>query len=352
MTRVLFLAHNRRGLGHLMRGLNIARAVRALVPRAELRFFARSSSALALCGDEFACTVDTLDEWRAGWARALRIFDPDVAVYDTLLPTEVPPRAAVTVYVMRRCKPERQAAIFASLFLHTVDRIIIPHTPEEFGYTLPAHLVARSRFVGPIVRPLDQDAQERLRARYGLDGAPPPVVSTAGGGGFAEDAASFFALVVAAHTRLLALQPQARHIVVRGPNYQGALPALPGMTVVEHEPELGNLFALAGLVIAQGGYNTVQELRLAQAPAVFLPGDRGYDDQEERVRALEAVGAAAVFTSRDPAEVAPQIAALAADPARLAAMRAAYGQPLATGNAAAAAAIAALAAPHLALARW
>jgi predicted glycosyltransferase len=339
MTRVLFLAHNRRGLGHLMRGLNIARAVRELCPGAEVRFFARSASAETMCGDEFPCSVDTSDEWQAGWARAVRIFAPDVAVFDTLLPAEAPETARATVYVMRRCKPDRQAQIFASPFMDKVDRIIIPHTPEEFGHELPRRLSARSRFVGPIVRPLDPATQARLRARYELAEDEAPVLSTAGGGGFADDAESFFAIVAATHARLLERRPDVRHIVVRGPHFGGTLPSLPGLTVVDHEPELGNLFALAGLVIAEGGYNTVQELRLARAAAVFLPGERSYDDQEERVRALEAQGAAAVFTSRDPELLAPRIAELAASPERLRAMRAAHGASLVTGNRAAAAAI-------------
>lgn len=339
MTRVLFLAHNRRGLGHLMRGLNIASAVRELSPGADLRFFARSASAETLCGDAFPCTVDTSDGWQDSWNRLVRVFAPDVAVFDTLLPAEAPETAGATVYVMRRCKPERQAQIFASPFMNRVDRIIIPHTPEEFGYELPRALSARSRFVGPIVRPLDPAIQAGLRARYELAEGEAPLLSTAGGGGFADDAASFFAIVAATHARLLERRPDARHIVVRGPHYSGALPSLPGMTVVDHEPELGNLFAIAGLVIAEGGYNTVQELRLARAAAVFLPGERSYDDQEERVRALEAQGAAAVFSSRDPELLAPAIAAIAASPERLRAMRAAHGVALLTGNRAAAAAI-------------
>jgi predicted glycosyltransferase len=339
MSRLLFCAHNRRGLGHLMRGLNIARAIAALAPRADQRFFTRSASAEMLCRPQFGCVVDTNDDWYAGWSKMLRSFAPDVTIYDTLLPAETPPAVGRSVYVMRSCKEERQALIFASPFLATVDRVIIPHTPEEFGHQLPAALRSRARFVGPIVRPLDTATQAALRARYGLAAGQAPLVSTAGGAGFGDDAATFFAMVVEAHRCLVARGVPTRHIVVRGPHYHGELPDLPGMTVVDHEPELGNLLAIAGLVIAQGGYNTVNELRLARTPAVFLPGERSYDDQAARVRALEARGAAAVFTDRSLASVAPRIAAIAADPARLAAMRLAYGPALESGNRGAAAAI-------------
>ena len=339
MHRLLFCAHNRRGLGHLMRGLNIARAISELSPRADQRFFARSRSAEQLCRPQFECVVDTSDNWYAGWSTMLRGFAPKVTIYDTLLPAEMPPPIGRSVYVMRRCKDDRQATILASAFLAGVDRIIVPHTPEEFGYELPAALRSRSRFVGPIVRPLDPAAQLCLRARYGLSADEAPLVSTAGGAGFGDDATTFFAVVAEAHRQLLARGTAQRHIVVRGPHYAGDLPELPGMTVVDHEPELGNLLAIASLVIAQGGYNTVNELRLARTPAIFLPGERSYDDQAARARALEACGAAAVFSDRTPATVAPEIAAIANDPARLAAMRRAYGPALESGNRAAAAAI-------------
>jgi len=339
VNRLLFCAHNRRGLGHLMRGLNIARAIRELAPRAEQRFFTRSASAELLCRPQFDCVVDTSDNWRAGWANTIRAFAPDVAIYDTLLPDEMPPSTRRSVYVMRRCKAERQAMIFASPFLATVDRVIIPHTSEEFGDDLPPALGSRSRFVGPIVRPLDAAIQARLRARYNLATDELLLVSTAGGAGFGADATDFFSVVVETHHQLLAQGRQPRHIVIRGPHYAGELPTLPGMIVVDHEPELGNLIAIAALVIAEGGYNTVNEVRLARAPAVFLPGERSYDDQEARVRDLEKRGAALVFADRDRAIAAPQMRQLLDDPARLAAMRWGYGPPLESGNRAAATAI-------------
>jgi UDP-N-acetylglucosamine:LPS N-acetylglucosamine transferase len=95
-------------------------------------------------------------------------------------------------------------------------------------------------------------------------------------------------------------------------------------------------------VIAEGGYNTVNELRVAQAPAIFLPGERSYDDQAERVRGLQRRGLAAVFEQRGRAAAA--IAALAANDAWLGAARARYaGDQITLGNRAAAEHILALA---------
>lgn len=344
--RLAFQAHNRRGLGHLMRGLNIASAVRELAPESAIMFYTRNPSAAELCGSAFQYVVEDNPEQLAHWPAAVRDFAPHVIVYDTLLPapTDASEAAARSVYVMRKCKPERQQQIFAGLGRQPTDCILIPHTPDEFGYALPSALASRSHFVGPIVRPTSQAGQTALRTRYQLDADDFLLVSTPGGGGFADDAASFFAVAQAAHQQIRQARPNLRHLVVTGPHYQGQLPAQPGMTVVGYEPAMADLLAIASLVIAEGGYNTVHELRAAQVPAIFLPGERSYDDQAERVRALEQRGLAVVCTDRTPEHAARTIAAIAGSDALLEGMRASYRHDrLQTGNRAAAEHIVALA---------
>jgi len=345
--RMMFQSHNRRGLGHLMRGLNIARSIRQLVPASHILFYTRNTSGEALCGRDFECFVETDAEGFVHWADLARLYRPDAIVYDTLLPKGPGGHPAGldarAIYVMRKCKPERQHEIFASRFLEQVDLVLIPHTPDEFGYPLPASIVHKSQFVGPIARPLNARTQAALRAKYALDPADFLLVSTPGGGGFAGDAATFFATVLDVHQRVAGRVPRLRHLVVQGPHSEQPFEQQPGMTLIGYEPELVNLFALANLVIAEGGYNTVNELRLAGAPAVFLPGARTYDDQEERVRALERQGMARVFAERDAPWVAEQIAEICASEPLLSAMRQrSVAARTETGNAAAAAHIVAL----------
>ncbi len=117
----------------------------------------------------------------------------------------------------------------------------------------------------------------------------------------------------AVHRRIAGALPRLRHIVVKGPNYGKPLEALPGMSVVDTEPQLVDLLAASDLVIAEGGYNTVNEIRVTRTPAIFLPSSRGKDDQEERVRELERRGLGRVFA--EPADahgVAEAILALVA----------------------------------------
>jgi predicted glycosyltransferase len=340
--RILFRCPGKRGLGHLVRGLNIAREIRALDPHADVRFYTRGAAAPALVGGEFRCVVEPGGDGLAAWDRLVADHRPDVVVDDTLLRDEggALPDGVRRAYVMRKSRDERHAAIVASGLLARVDVVIVPHTEAEFGHALPAALRARSVFTGPIIRRPTTAGAERVRARYGAAGDAFLLVSTAGGGGFADTAAQLFATAAAAHRRLAGRLDGFRHVVVRGPNFTGAIDALPGMTVVDFEAEMVDLLATADLVLAEGGYNTVNELRLARTPAVFVPGERAYDDQAERVAALAARGSAAIVDGASPARAGEEIAAVACAPARLRRMRVcARRERLETGNRAAAAAI-------------
>lgn len=324
--RVLFQSRNRRGLGHLMRGLNLAREVLDLAPDAQVTMHTRNESAPAFCPAEIDCVVEDAAMPTTVWSDVLERLAPDVVVYDTMLPTgaESLPASARVCYVMRRCRPERQAEVFASAFLQDrVDAVVVPHTAAEFGYAIPAELRQRARFAGLIARRPDPVVQARLRATYDLADASFVLVSTGGAGGFAHSAQPFFAAVAAVQQRL-AEHVGLRHVVVLGPHFRGAVPDLSGAVVVDSEPALVDLFALADLVVAEGGYNSVSELRLVKTPAVFLPGERALDDQEERVRALAKLGLAVVLPGASPAAVAGEVAALVESPDRLSDMRACY----------------------------
>ncbi len=336
MTRVLFSVPGKRGLGHVMRGLNLARATREIDPSVRCLFASRGQAALEVIGDEFEVTVVPGD--RDPVEAAASDFAPDVVVYDTALPVGVPAAVTAPVYVMRRSLPERQAEVFASPVLARMRLIVIPHTATEFGYEVPRELRTRCVFVGPISRLPTTSGAAAMRARYAA-GRPFLLTSTVGGGGFADQAEEFFSTIAAVHAGLPA---GIAHVVVIGPNYTGPVPDVPGATLVRFEPALVDLLAASDLVIAEGGYNTVTEVRLAKTAAVFLPSRRNWDDQAERVLALQHKGLARVLLDDDPDRTAAVLQAVS-DTAWQAGVRTAYaGDVVATGNRAAAAAILAL----------
>jgi predicted glycosyltransferase len=339
--RLLFQSRNRRGLGHLMRGLNLARAIRRQDPAIDIVFYARHHSADALCGPEFRAIVERDSDGMGHWPEVVHAVAPDLVVYDTMLPADPAEvqaaPAARRVFVMRKVRDDKQADALSHPFLEQVDLVLVPHTRDEFGHSLSPALDAKTAFVGPIVRLPDATRQERVRSTYHLAPGDFVLTSTVGGGGFADQAEAFFATVYAIHRAVEQRLPRLRHIVVQGPNFGGALAPLPGMTVVEYEPDLIDLLAISDLVVAEGGYNTVNEIRVARTPAVFLPSIRNLDDQEERVRALERAGLAAVCVGLEPDAIAARVAEVCTAPAWLAGVRRRYtADRVDTGNQAAA----------------
>lgn len=302
--RFLFQAHNRRGLGHLMRAMNIATELKVLEPEAEILIYSKSPTASTLCKGRFQTFIESDEAGMSQWPEAATAFRPDVIIYDTVLPkdTDMPPvfPSARQVYIMRKSKPARQEAIFQHALLDHVSQIIIPHTPEEFSYRLPPDLEQKCTFVGPIVRRPTPETESALRKKYQVGSDDFLLTSTVGGGGFQERADHFFDVVFSAHEQLVPKLPNLRHLVIEGPNYQRRLTPRDGMTILKSEPEMVSLLSISDLVIAEGGYNTVSEIRLVKTPAVFLPSIRNYDDQEERVRLLEEKGLAYVFTGDAP----------------------------------------------------
>ena len=341
-ARYLFQVRNRRGLGHLMRGLNIARELRALDAQAEILFYLRVPPPPGFWPPGIGQAVETDPQSMRDWPAVLAAFAPDVVVYDTMLPRDASaePRApsARLAYVMRKCREERQREVFEHPMLAQMDRVLVPHTAEEFGYALPEAIAPRTAFVGPIVRGPEAAVQQRLRARYGLGAHDFVLTSTTGGGGFEAQADAFFATVAEAHQHLHAAIPALRHLVVRGPNYAKPLAGAPGMTVIDVEPDLIDLLAVSDAAIVEGGYNTVHELRMTATPAVFLPGERGNDDQLERAQAMAAQGFGFVEPGAAAGErVAARILELYRQPAVREAIRARHAaRPLHTGNRAAA----------------
>lgn len=330
--RLLFQIRNRRGLGHMMRGLNIATALRGIDPQVRIDFHLRTPPGTGFWPADLGLTVDDPQDPnhpQRGWRATVERVDPDVIVFDTLLPEpdEVGSDRAALAFVMRECLPEEQRALHAHALIERIGCFLVPHEAGDYG-PVPEALSARTFCVGTIRRSTSAAAQQALRQRLALGDDAFVLTSTVGGGGFTAQAERFFEIVREAHQRLApvfaAFDRPVAHLLIQGPNYAGTVPALPGLRVIASEPELVSLLALSDLVIAEGGYNTVNEILDTRTPALFLPSARGKDDQHARVRLLAEAGRAEVLdaTREDAGErLAASVHALLADPRRLADMR-------------------------------
>lgn len=345
--RFLFRIPNRRGLGHLMRGINISRELLRLRPGARILFYVRTPPSPELWDARFEFRVEGESEGYGDWPAATCSFAADVVVYDTTLPDEWEHEygQAGRAYILRKWREERQAEVFGHPLLRRMDAVIVPHAAEECAWSPPGWLTQRMSYVGPIVRLPDAAAQERLRMKYALRPGDFLLTSTCGGGGFEAQAGRFFRTVWQVHAALAGEVRHLRHVVVKGPHYGKPLEPPPGVVLVDTEPDMINLLAISDLVLAEGGYNTVNEIRASGTPAVFLPSARGKDDQEARVLELERRGLARVYRESEHGQAAAGVLELCVGAGRLAAMRRRYlSERLEVGNGRAAERIADLAA--------
>jgi predicted glycosyltransferase len=320
--RVLFHSPSRRGLGHVMRGANLARAITQTDATAAVLLHVANGAAGAMCGDDVPWIAS--DPARAGaWPGLVAGFCPSLVVFDTILPERWADDTTARAFVWRHSVPARHHETLADARLAAMRVILVPHTREEFGYELPKSLSARAVFTGPIVRKTDAAGQARVRERCGLENGDMILTSTVGGGGFDASASWLLDIVLAAHDELAARLKRLRHILVRGPlSVRASQPEVrAGLTVIDADPDLVHLMAISTLVVAEAGYNTVQEIQQVQVPALLVPGERRYDDQLGRAAALEANGVVRVIGRESKRAAVEALVALATDPVALAGMR-------------------------------
>lgn len=307
-TRVAFHAINGVGLGHVVRVSSLAVEIRAILPDAELLVItnAGDTSLLESRGLDFVAFPPRVTEPHADPGRAtralpdaleeaailaaLRAFGADLVVFDTHAPMkvvrELPSLGARAVLVLRELRPEAMRSLISSDALRWFDRVIVPHEPDEVDASELAR-VAPTVVVGPIAREIP-----------GGRSAPRPntVVAMAGGGGQPLDARRYARAVVDAHILARARIADLTTTLVVGP-YGHTPPhaeSVDGLTVKKAHPDPTLLMRDAALVISQAGYNAIAELRALEKPAVLVPGYRKAEDQRERAKRLESVGAAVI----------------------------------------------------------
>jgi UDP-N-acetylglucosamine--N-acetylmuramyl-(pentapeptide) pyrophosphoryl-undecaprenol N-acetylglucosamine transferase len=311
---IVFQPPNHIGLGHISRLLAIALAVRELDPRVRLPFVVGGHAhglleahevfhlALPLVRDGQVLTSAT------GWENAelhriardlaaamMHTLAPDLVVFDCF-PNEVVldvVRARRLPVVICLRKSRQMAPFFEAIRHHgaLVRAILIPHPPGECE--IPADLLPKTHFTGPITRPFSLDADAPSRQRGNADERPSrrQVIVTGGGGGY-PGTVEFYNLALDACARVRETVP-ARALdilLVAGPLFTHwtdlQLPA--DVRVIPFDPHLSARLGQADTVICQGGYNTMAELVALGVPAICVPAERGSDDQFERARTLAA----------------------------------------------------------------
>lgn len=320
---ILFQPPNHRGLGHISRLLAIALATRDACANVRTPFLidghahglveAYGLPHVSLVPGHDLYDTPVWSAWpmseRQGLAMdvalaLIRHAKPDLLVFDCF-----PNPAVVHAGMERRLpivlclrKSRQMAAYFDMLrpFWPVVELVLVAHAEGECE--VPAALRSRTVFTGPIVRP----------APPGPPVEPPVplgdklVVITGGGGGIPETV-HFYNLAIDAFARAREREPALSAYLVAGPLFTGwsRLKMTKDLRVVPFDPHLSQTLARAGLIVCQGGYNTVSEILPLGVPVVCMPAGTLADDQFERAEiAARRTPNFHAYTGDDPAALA------------------------------------------------
>jgi predicted glycosyltransferase len=324
---ILFHPPNGYGLGHINRLVAIALAVRKRRPDAALPFVLRDGNHSLLETASLPYVYlphgpqllegQGYSAWGASVvfeaSRALiQGLGPELILFDTRPCIPLMDAAAKMNVPMALCarKTKDDQAYFDGMLSHETifDLLIIPHEPGEVD--VPARLLPRTRFVGNVVRPTGAAAEHKVLSR------PKRLVITGGGGGYPKTA-DFYNLAIESYAKCRRKDPQLACTLITGPLFREweALQVVEGVRVIPFEPRLQQLMASAALVICQGGYNTVAEIKQLDVPCICVPAVRALDDQFARAR--EAAKSAAhfrVYEGNDPSVLADLVESCLASP--------------------------------------
>ncbi|MYU12639.1 hypothetical protein GTZ78_18530 [Streptomyces sp. SID8361] len=148
------------------------------------------------------------------------------------------------------------------------------------------------------------------------------ILVTSGGGGH-EDAEPFLNSAISGIVRMCVERAtQATIRVVTGPYFRGSIAVEPNpyvsLRVTSYVDPHHSLYADTDVIVSQGGYNTVQELKLAGVPAIAVAGERMLDDQYARITEL-TVWEHVRACGPTPEEISKQLSELLHTPAGTAA---------------------------------
>jgi UDP-N-acetylglucosamine--N-acetylmuramyl-(pentapeptide) pyrophosphoryl-undecaprenol N-acetylglucosamine transferase len=301
---IVFQAINSVGLGHISRLTAIASALREASPTTKVALVADGGDHGILAGSNVPllaappypqddAPVSAWEPWSVGerqWL-ATRIAEslldhlqPRLVVFDTFpniaFWTAAADRRIPYAVVLRKMKGDTTFTTTRSLLRHAVS-ILLPHDRGEL--VVPADLAPKTVFVGSIVRAPRFDPSRP-------EASPIDVLITGGGGGF-RGTTEFYQAAIAAFARWRSRQPRLTGLLVMGPLFGDAtaLVPTPGLVVVHAIADLSRLFADAGVVVCQAGYNTMAELAAIGVRTICVPAPRVLDDQRSRAEALAAV---------------------------------------------------------------
>ena len=325
--KLLFYAINGKGLGHLSRSMAIADSITLNDPGVKI-LFVTGTSKMEIIGniaypviripsrskafnfDIFNGALGKIE--REVLIKTTEIFRPDAVFYDFLMDEQVfkfcAERDIRNMLILRKQKMGCVRDIAKKSALEFVDTLVFPHEYHEWPDASRMFSEKKSIYTGGIIRPISKKEVDQAVAQF-FGRKIKYIVLTIGGGG-AREAQEWFLKSLNALSIIIKKYPDIHILAVPGPLFtrsDSKLPTNERILIQKWVPQLKLLLKGAQLVLSNAGYNTINEIRASNCPAVIYPlKSTGWDDQRARAEEMVEEGRAVIVTA-DGNDVATKV---------------------------------------------
>ncbi len=323
--KILIHAINGVGLGHIIRTLEVSKALIKLRKDVEIIFVTNSQFPQIISDNGFKYyqlklnTKDVLESkvYYHDYAsynslRLIKIIKseyPDLILFDCELHESVidfcVKKHIKTSFILRNKNHKHFDAIIKQGVMKKIDMILIPHNKLDVPKSTIAHLKDYDTvsFVGPIIKTrritLDRNKKSYEKKNERNRKNPLNILITFSAGAGIEDNSELFSKV---SNFLAQLKNNGRNIkdrqvkldIITGPYFKQNYCNLNGFDYKSFEPDMLGKMKEADLIISSAGYNIINEIIYAQTPAILIPVRREEDNQFARAKDMEKKGCAKV----------------------------------------------------------
>jgi radical SAM protein with 4Fe4S-binding SPASM domain len=315
--KILIHAINGIGLGHLVRTLEIAKALQVQKEDVQIVFVTNSAFPDLIIREGFKVyrlkyhtnmvldgTISYEAYLQANYLRIRALIKkerPDMVLMDSEFNSPLVDfcfeSKLKTCFVARRTTDQNFNHLSQKGFLDKVDLVLVPHIQEEISPAQRNVLLKHKNvhFVGPILRSVGQ-ANKKIK-----DGKFRILITFAAGSDIPDNkemyskVSDFLAELKKRKMRIGAKEALAT--IVAGPFFKEGVCDLHGFKCRKFDGDLPGLMAVSDLVISPAGYNLTNEIIATKTPALLVPLATQEDDQFARARLLEDKGCAVIVRS-------------------------------------------------------
>ena len=323
MIKIIFYSTDGIGLGHIMRGINIAKELKKII-KCEILFVTNTPFIDIFEREGFCFERGTTDPYelyngnispddykRVNEEFLLSVIKknyPHIIVFDLIVVPSVIAYAKKNniflVYILRELYNWHYLLSYKD-YLPSFDLVLLACIPDPVLISKFKSIGFNKNkifYTGNIFREPDQNKIDSLKLKYKKKDKELLITITAGGGGFSKETKNFFSIVgVIAKKIGSELRKRKgnfiniRWLLIKGPLFQEDINLPDNIEVHDYEMDLPELFFISDLVVSAGGYNSVNEIIASKTPALIYPFPTRIDSQITRISAYTSMGFIQLF---------------------------------------------------------